>query len=82
MSISEALIKPDPGTLPGEWSQWGDWSPCTKSCGVGKQVKHKLFFYLSFQIWRHFVDMQVQHMNDYRIRRYIDRGKFVVNLGC
>ena len=25
----------------GEWSTWGDWSSCTKTCGAGKKVRKR-----------------------------------------
>ncbi|PFX13743.1 coadhesin-like isoform X2 [Stylophora pistillata] len=25
----------------GKWSDWGDWTPCDKTCGTGKQVRER-----------------------------------------
>ena len=25
----------------GQWSEWGDWTKCDKTCGTGKQVRER-----------------------------------------
>lgn len=30
-----------PAPVPGGWSAWGDWGPCSRSCGAGVAVMER-----------------------------------------